>query len=76
MSSALENTLSMNRSELSSYRYQPGRTGKESIYTVSGFYWCAKKTKPIYGGEDFEWEHHTDQFWAEKAGTIIWRAKE
>jgi hypothetical protein len=56
------------------YQYQPTRTGTEKIYTEGGDYYCAKKTKPkTEVGQP--WEKHSDQFWAEKAKTVVWVSK-
>jgi hypothetical protein len=68
---ALAATLGLDLSELSEYRYKETRTIK-AIYSI-GDYWCASSTIPNdqVGGP---WEKHDDQFWAERANTIIWRA--
>lgn len=69
--SALANTLSC--SDLKDYRYQPGRTGKHSIYVFGDDYFCASKTEPKWKpGPDCVWEKFQDQFWAEKAKTVVW----
>lgn len=69
---ALAATVGMDLSELSEYRYQSTRTQK-AVYAMED-YWCASSTVPkdAVGGP---WEKHSDQFWAEQAKTIIWRAK-
>lgn len=55
------------------YQYQAGRT-KKQIFTAGGDYFCMSATKPT---DDVGkgWELHTDQFWAEKAGSKLWRSK-
>tara|TARA_R110000823_G_scaffold304626_2_gene426334 strand:- start:452 stop:685 length:234 start_codon:yes stop_codon:yes gene_type:complete len=63
-------SLEMDPSDLSEYRYKSTRTSR-SIYAVGDNYYAQGKTKPAdaVGGE---WEKHLDQYWAEKAGTILW----
>jgi hypothetical protein len=68
---ALAATLGLDLTELSEYRYKATRTIK-AIYAIED-YWCASSTIPKdqVGGT---WEKHDDQFWAEQANTIVWRA--
>ena len=70
----IANTLSLDlessRQFNNEYQYQPGRT-KKPLYTVGDDYFCVSKTKPT-DDCDGEWEQHKDQFFAAKAGTILW----
>jgi hypothetical protein len=43
-----------------------------AIYAIGNDYWTASKTKPTWEG--LKWVAHKDQFWAEQAGTTIWKA--
>ena len=76
---ALANTVEMSPSELSDYRYHETRL-TPCVYTFGNTYVCASKRQPTFRG-DYEnlnflaWQHHPDQFWAEKAGTVIWFAE-
>jgi hypothetical protein len=58
----------------SEYQYQSTRT-KKQIFTTGGDYFCMSRAKPTdeVGGD---WMPHTDQFWAEKAGSKLWISKE
>lgn len=52
------------------YLYQPTKT-KKMIFNDGGAYYCVSKTKPT-DEVGQEWTPARDQFWAEKAGTILW----
>jgi hypothetical protein len=58
--------------DVSDYRYQPTRTSR-AIYAIGDSYFAVGKTPP---GDDLgePWEPHSDQFWATKAATVLWRA--
>jgi hypothetical protein len=68
--SALAATINQDLSELEDMRYKPTRTSC-AIYADDSHYYAARKTAPKdeVGGP---WRKHADQFWAEKAGTVIW----
>ncbi len=71
---ALAATLGMDSRELSEYAYQPGKFDR-AIYCAGGFFWAVGPVPPKADvGEP--WEKHTDQFWADRAGTTVWRSKE
>lgn len=71
---ALAATLGMDSRELSEYRYKDTRTTR-AIYCAGGAFWATGKTAPADDvGE--KWVKAPEQFWAEKAGTIVWMAKE
>lgn len=55
------------------YQYQSTRTRKP-IFTAGGDYFCMSETKPT-DKVGLDWELHTDQFWAEKAGSKLWVSK-
>lgn len=67
-------TFGVDLAEMSECRYQPTRFTSPAVYTFGNDYYAAHKTKPRHkvGGE---WTPVADQFWAEKAGTIVWTAK-
>lgn len=67
---ALAATLGCDIKELSDMRYKSTRM-ISAIYSTETHYYAVKKTIPtdIVGKE---WTKHKDQFWAEKANTIIW----
>jgi hypothetical protein len=71
---ALAATLGMDSRELSDYSYKAGRFDR-ALYCAGGWFWAIGPAAPKadVGGP---WERHTDQFWAEKAGTVVWRSKE
>jgi hypothetical protein len=69
--SALASTIGLEISELKEYEYQHGRTAR-SIYAVGDWYFCAGMKPPRE--PDMKWERHPDQFWAERAGTVVWQA--
>lgn len=71
---ALAATLGLNTRELSNYSYQPGRF-RPALYCVGGSFWAVGKTKPT-ADVGHPWEKARDQFWAEKAGTVVWESKE
>ena len=65
-------------SEVRECEYQPGHTGKDRIYAVSNDYWAVGQHAPKWGVDGpvpLTWERYGDQFFAEKHGTVIWRAK-
>ena len=71
---ALAATLGLDSRELSDYAYKPGRFDR-AVYLVGGWYWAVGPVPPkvIF---DNPWEAAPDQFWAQKAGTLVWRSKE
>lgn len=67
---ALASTLGMeSQRELSEYRYQ--RYTSPAVYAVGEQYFCVCKNAPSHkvGGA---WQKHKDQFFAERAGSVIW----
>jgi hypothetical protein len=66
-------TVGMNITDASEYQYQPGHTGKLTIFAIDDEYWTVSKTRPTWS--DLNWQKHSDQFFAERAGTTIWIAK-
>ena len=76
--SALAGTIGLEISELIESQYQPGRFPR-AIYAVGERYYCTGNRPPKPEGmqhlSDLAWTKHSDQFWAEKAGTVIWVAK-
>jgi hypothetical protein len=68
---ALAATTGLDTSELDDYRYQAGRQSR-AVYCVDDFYFCAGKTKPTFL-PGINWEPLGDQFWAQQAGTVIWK---
>lgn len=70
---ALAATLGLTTSELSEYRYQPHRH-PHAVYSIAEHYYCARASHPT-ALPDLKWERLPDQFWAEKAETILWVAK-
>lgn len=75
--SALAYTLGIDPAELSDYRYHAGRT-PFAVYAIGETYLCSRSTPPQFGPHIplgmLVWARHPDQFWAEKAGTVIWTA--
>lgn len=67
---ALAGTLGCDTSELEDMRYKSTRTTC-AIYATETHYYAARKTMPK-DQVGKPWRKHTDQFWAEKAGTVIW----
>ncbi len=59
-------------SEWKDSRYQ--WTTNPIVYENGGHYYAVKKTIPKHEVGS-GWEKHPDQFWAEKAGTILWVSK-
>lgn len=72
---ALAGTVGIDTSELSEYRYHAGRT-PVAVYAIGDSYFACGKSAPKFSGAlaELVWEKHPDQFWAERAGTIVWRA--
>lgn len=75
---AISNTFGIDPSELSDYRYHATRL-TPCVYHFGNSYICAKKSKPKFYGDyvsynDLDWHPIEDQFFAEKAGTVIWEA--
>lgn len=67
---ALASTLGIDLAELIDYEYQPGRyVGK--VYTIGEFYYCARRHPVVIDG--INWEKHEDQFFAERAKTVVWK---
>jgi hypothetical protein len=65
-------TLGIDPVELSDYRYQPGRT-RRAIYGIGEHFYCQGKTPPTdLVDRGAVWERHADQFWAERARTVLW----
>ena len=54
-------------------RYQPTRYARPAIYAIGDAYYATSKTRPTadVGGV---WVRHADQFFAERAGTVLWVA--
>lgn len=75
---ALSNTLGFDSGELVSYQYQAGVFSR-AIYAVDDGYFCVGKNPPSAKSmqhlSDLKWQKWSDQFWAEKANTVIWHAK-
>jgi len=71
---ALAATLGLTTSELSEYRYQAHRH-PHAVYSIGSAYYCARSSPPTAIPE-IKWERLSDQFWAEKAGTICWVGKD
>jgi len=71
---ALAATLGMDSRELSDYAYKAGRFDR-ALFCAGGWFRAVGPSAPKadVGGP---WEVAPDQFWAEKAGTTIWRSKE
>lgn len=66
-------TFLMDPSEMESYRYQSTRYTSPAVYTFGdNTYYAASATKPTHRGLGGEWERHPDQFWAERAGSVLW----
>ena len=59
-------------SDISEYRYQPTRT-PQAIYSIENKYFAVGISKPSWDC-GAPWEKFKDQFWAEKANTILWVA--
>ena len=70
MKNIVAHSLGIDPPELSDCRYKSTRTTR-AIYAVGQHYYAQGKTAPTdkVGGD---WRRHTDQFWAEKAGTVLW----
>lgn len=66
----IASTMGWDISEPADYRYQPTRT-RQAIYAVGNRYLAVGKREPKddVGGP---WQRHTDQFFAERAGTVLW----
>lgn len=59
--------------EVSEYRYKATRTSR-AIYSIGDAYFAVGTTPPADDvGEP--WVPHSDQFWAQKAGTTLWVSK-
>ncbi len=75
---ALSHTLGLDAGELSDYQYQPG-VFPRAIYAIDDAYFCVGKRPPGPARMEhlagLRWEPHADQFWAERASTMIWRAE-
>ena len=67
---ALAGTLGVDTTDLEDMRYKPTRTAC-AIYATETHYYAAHKAMPK-DQVGKEWKRHPDQFWAEKAGTVIW----
>jgi hypothetical protein len=70
---ALAATLGMSTRELAEYRYQQTRT-VHAVYAVGETYYCARAKQPTELG--IRWKPLADQFWAKRAGTVVWSANE
>ncbi len=65
-------TFGWDISEARECRYQPGRT-KQPLYAVGNTYYCVSKSLPK-DDVGAPWEKNRDQFFAERAGTVMWKA--
>lgn len=75
--SALAATLGMEFKELVEYRYQFEKT-KKPLYVIGDDYFTTSQTEPKpvdFGGVEYGWKLHDDQFFAMQASTKIWTAK-
>lgn len=70
----LASTFGWDIREVSEYRYKSTRT-KQAIYSIGEFYFAVGQTKPTDIVAEGEWKKYSDQFFAEKANTIIWVCK-
>ena len=63
-------TFSTDARSVREARYQEGRTSR-AIYAIGDRYYATGKTAPTddVGGS---WAAHSDQFFAERAGTVLW----
>ncbi len=64
-------TVGYDAAEIGEYRYQPTRT-KDPIYSIGDRYFSVTSGKPPRDEVGDEWRKHDDQFYAEKAGRVIW----
>lgn len=59
--------------DIKDHRYRSGHTTRP-IYTIDDFYFAVGKNKPTDEvGEP--WEKYDDQFFAQRANTILWVSK-
>lgn len=65
-------TFGWDASEARDYRYQDTKTTR-AIYAVGNTYYTTGKTKPTDIPE-LNWEKAKDQFFAARAGTVLWFA--
>lgn len=65
-------TFGCDSREISECRYQPTRTPC-AVYAISDRYFTVNQHQPV-GLLDRTWQQHTDQFWAQQAGTVLWVA--
>lgn len=69
----IASTFLMDLGEMSEYRYQPTRYTSPAVYCFGdNTYYAASAAKPKHRGLGGEWERHPDQFWAERAGSVLW----
>lgn len=75
---ALAYTMGLEPSELADYQYQPGRFSR-AIYGIGEAFFCVGKRSPnpdrMAHLAGLQWKPHADQFWAERANTVIWQAE-
>ena len=66
----IASTFSTDSHGFEEYRYQPTRTSR-AIYVIGDNYYAVGK-KPPKDEVGEPWTKHSDQFWAEKYGTVLW----
>ncbi len=64
-------TFSTDVGSVSEQRYQPTRYAGPAVYSIGERYFAAFATKPRHA-VGREWEKHADQFFAQRAGTVLW----
>jgi hypothetical protein len=68
----IAHTLEIDPVELRDYRYQPSQT-RRAIYGIGERYYALGKRPPTdLVGRGAVWERHSDQFFAERANTVLW----
>jgi hypothetical protein len=73
-SNIIASTFSMDIAEMPEHRYQSTRWSSPAVYNFGGdMYYAVSKTKPKHDlGGGRNWKPCRDQFWAKKAGTVLW----
>ena len=76
---ALAYTMGLEPSELADYQYHPGRFPRAIYSFGDSNYFCLGKRPPksnVMGHfTELQWKPYSDQFWAERAKTVIWKAE-
>jgi hypothetical protein len=68
----LAETFGWDIAEIRDYRYQ---RNVPAVYAIGELYYCVSSTKPKAGRDgSFNWVKYTDQFFAERANTVVWVA--